>query len=156
VPVDPIPEGFATITAHLCCDGCAQAIDFYKNAFGAQELCRHLTPAGKIMHATLRIGSSVFMLNDDFPEMCAGVSASPRPLARSPVTIHLYVEDTDAVMQAAADAGARVTMPAQDMFWGARYGRVRDPFGHEWSVGTQIKDMSSQEMEDAARHAFDH
>ena len=152
--VSPIPEGFATITPHLCCDRCADAIEFYKRAFGASEIGRNLGPAGRLIHATLEIGSSKLFLCDDFPEMCAGVSASPRTLARSPVTIHLYVEDCDATMQQAAEAGAQVTMPAQDTFWGARYGRLRDPFGHEWSVATSIKEVTPEEASEGAKQYF--
>ena len=152
--VPPIPEGFATITPHLCCDGCAEAIEFYKRAFGAKEVGRNPGPGGKLIHATLEIGSSKLFLCDDFPEMCAGIGASPRALGRSPVTMHLHVEDCDATTQQAEVAGAVVTMPAQDTFWGARYGRLRDPFGHEWAVATSIKEVSPQEAAEAGEQYF--
>jgi len=152
--VRPIPEGFRRITPHLVVDGAAKAIDFYKKAFGAIEVRRAPAPDGKkLMHAELRIGDSVIMLADDFPEW--GCPArNPNALGGSAVTIHQFVEDTDAAMQRAVAAGATVTMPAADMFWGDRYGTIKDPFGHEWSFGTHIKDMTPKEMEAAAKEFF--
>ncbi len=141
--VKPIPEGMHTVTPHLICDGAAQAIEFYKKAFGAVEVMRLPGPDGKLMHAQIRIGDSAVMLVDEFPEM---KSVGPKTLKNSPVVIHLYVEDVDALVKQAVAAGAEVTMPPADMFWGDRYGQLRDPFGHQWSVATHLRDLSPEEI----------
>lgn len=141
--VKPIPEGMRTITPHLVCAGAAEAIEFYKRAFGAVENSRMPGPDGKLMHAQIRIGDSVLMLVDEYAEWgCLG----PNALKGSPVTIHLYVEDVDAVVASAVAAGAKITMPVENMFWGDRYGKVKDPFGHEWSVATHQRDMTPEQM----------
>ena len=140
----PIPEGMHSLTPHLVCDGAAAAIDFYKAAFGAVECTRLPTPDGKLMHAMLRIGDSALMLVDAFPQMGA---LDPKALKGSPVTIHLYVNDVDATMAQAQRAGATLTMPAQDMFWGDRYGQLRDPFGHHWSVATHVQDLTPEQIQ---------
>lgn len=151
-PVSPQHEG---LIPHLVCDPCAEAIEFYKKAFGAEELCRLPAPDGrKIMHAALRIGNNLVFLVDDFPEHCAGKSLSPKTLKGSPVTIHRYVENCDAAIKRAQDAGATVTMPPQDMFWGDRYGLVSDPFGHNWSFATHLKDLTPEEMQASMKEAF--
>ena len=144
--VKPIPDGMHTVTPHLCCAGAADAIAFYSRAFGAVEQQRLPDPRGKLMHAEIKIGDSTVMLVDEFPEM--GM-LSPKSLTGSPVIIHLFVEDVDAFVARAVDAGAKVTMPVADMFWGDRYGTLEDPFGHRWSVATHIRDMSPHEMEQA-------
>lgn len=144
--VKPIPDGIHTVTPHLCCAGAADAIAFYSRAFGAVEQQRLPDPRGKLMHAEIKIGDSTVMLVDEFPEM--GM-LSPKSLKGSPVIIHLFVEDVDAFVARAVDAGAKVTMPVADMFWGDRYGTLEDPFGHRWSVATHIRDMSPHEMEQA-------
>jgi uncharacterized glyoxalase superfamily protein PhnB len=144
--VKPIPEGMHTVTPHLVCAGAAEAIEFYKRAFGAVEAARLPGPQGKLMHAMIRIGDSAVMLVDEFPEMGA---LSPTSLKGSPVTIHLYVEDVDATVARAVKAGAKITMPVADMFWGDRYGQLVDPFGHRWSVGTHVRDVSPEEMRQA-------
>jgi len=144
--VNPIPEGMHTVTPHLICAGADQAIEFYKNAFDAVELSRMPGPDGKVMHASIRIGDSVIMLNDEMPQWG---SFGPKHLKGSPVTIHLYVENADAVFEQAVRAGAKVTMPVADMFWGDRYGKVEDPFGHQWSIGTHVRDVSPEEMQKA-------
>lgn len=144
--VRPIPEGVHTITPHLVCAGAADAIAFYVKAFGAKELYRVPGPEGKILNARVQIGDSGFMLNDEFPPMAVG----PHALKGTPVTIHLYVEDADAFAARAAEAGAKVLMPVQEMFWGDRYGMLEDPFGHRWSVATHVRDVSPQEMAEAA------
>src|SRR5438445_356023 len=118
--VEPIPCGQENLIPHLVCDPCAAAIEFYKKAFGAEELSRMPSPDGRIMHAALRIGTSTLFLADDFPEYCGGTSQSPKSLKGTPVTIHRYVKDVDAAMKQAQDAGAVVVMPATDMFWGDR------------------------------------
>ncbi len=141
--VNPIPAGMTAVTPHLVCAGAAGAIEFYKKAFGAVEESRLPGPGGKVMHALIRIGGAAIMLVDEAPEW--GM-LGPKALKGSPVTIHLYVDDTDAFVARAVKAGAKVTMPVTDMFWGDRYGTLEDPFGHRWSVGTHIRDVSAQEM----------
>ena len=153
--VRPIPEGFATLTPHLTVDGARKALELYSKAFGAEELHRHETPGSdKLMHALVRIGDSMVMLNDDFPEMCGGKRRSPEALGESPVTLHLYVEDCDAAFRRAVDAGCTSEMEPADMFWGDRYAVVRDPFGHRWSIATHVADPTPEEMEAAAKKAF--
>jgi uncharacterized glyoxalase superfamily protein PhnB len=146
--VRPIPEGFHTITPSLTVHAAAEAIEFYKRAFGAEELYRAATPDGqKILHATLRIGDSPVMLNDEFPEMsCQG----PRAFGGSPSSLHLYVEDADALFARAVAAGATVSMPICDALWGDRYGRVTDPFGYDWAIATQRRRVSEDELKRAA------
>ena len=144
--VKPIPEGMHTVTPHLVCAGAAAAIEFYQKAFDATELSRVPGEDGKLMHATVRIGDSVVMLNEEMPEWGA---FGPKSLKGSAVTIHLYVENADAVFEQAVAAGAKVTMPLDDMFWGDRYGKVEDPFGHQWSIGTHVRDVSPEEMQKA-------
>jgi len=144
--VRPIPEGMRSVTPHLICGGAAEAIEFYKQAFDAVELSRLLSPEGNVMHASIRIGDSVIMLNDEMPQWG---TFGPKSLKGSPVTIHLYVEDADAVFAQAVKAGATSTMPLEDMFWGDRYGKVADPFGHQWSIGTHVRDVTPDEMQKA-------
>jgi PhnB protein len=149
--VKRVPEGYHTLTPHLVVHGAAQAIEFYKKAFGAKELRRSPGPGGKLMHAELQIGNSRLMLNDDFPEMGA---VSPQALKGTPVTIHIYVEDADAMFQQAVKAGAKVLMDLADQFWGDRYGVVTDPFGHHWSIGSHIKDLTPEELQKAGAAAM--
>ena len=144
--VKPIPEGMHALTPHLTCANAAAAIDFYKAAFGAVELSRLPGPQGKLMHAMVRIGDSPLMLVDENPEW--GL-LGPKALKGSPVVIHLYVEDADAVVARAVAAGAKVTMPLADMFWGDRYGQLEDPFGHRWSVATHTRDLQPEEIRQA-------
>lgn len=132
-------------------DGAA-AIDFYVKAFDAEELGRVPGPDGKkLYHAALRINGSVVMLNDDFPEMTDGKSMTPTALGGSPVSIHLTITDVDAKFQKAVDAGATVVMPLEDAFWGDRYGELRDPFGHLWSMGQPVREVSEQEIAEAVK-----
>lgn len=149
--VKAIPEGMHSLTPHLICAGAADAIAFYVKAFNAVELGRMPGPDGKLIHAMLRIGDSPLMLVDEFPQWG---SKSPATLGGTPVSIHLYVENADAAFQQAVDAGASVRMPLADMFWGDRYGVVVDPFGHQWSIATHIKDMSPEEMAAAGKAAM--
>ena len=142
----PIPQGMHSVTPHLVCAGAADAIEFYKKAFGAVEAARLPGPDGKLMHAMVRIGDSAVMLVDENPQM--GM-LGPKALKGTPVTIHLYVDDADAFVARAAKAGAKVTMPVDEMFWGDRYGILEDPFGHHWSVATHVRDLSAQEMQQA-------
>ena len=153
----PIPPGHEGLIPHLVCDPCADAIEFYKKAFGAQEVNRAPAPDGRrIMHAALRIGGGIVFLVDDFPEFSGGKASSPKALNGTPVTIHRYVEDCDAAIKRAADAGASVQMPPADMFWGDRYGVVTDPFGHSWSFATHVQDLTPAEMEAGMKEAFAH
>jgi uncharacterized glyoxalase superfamily protein PhnB len=143
--VQPIPAGFHSITPSLTVTNAAEAIEWYKKVFGAQEISRAMSPDGSgIWNAQLQIGSSRIMLNDEFPEM-NGI-CSPVGLGGSPVNLHLFVEDADAVFNAAVAAGATVTMPIMDVFWGDRYGKFNDPYGHDWAVATHIEDPSPEEM----------
>ncbi len=150
--VNPIPEGFTSVTPHLIIKDAGKAIDFYKKAFGAEELFRMPGPDGKtVMHAEIKIGNSHVMLADEFPDYgCVG----PQTLKGSPVTIHLYVENADASYKRAVDAGAKATMPLTDMFWGDRYGKIEDPFGHHWSIATHIEDVAPEECARRSAEAF--
>lgn len=151
----PIPPGHGNLIPHLVCTPCDEAIEFYKKAFGAEEVRRLVAPDGRrIMHAALRIGSSYLFLVDDFPEYCGGKPQSATALQGTPVTIHHYVENCDAAIERAQKAGATVVMPATDMFWGDRYGLVTDPFGHKWSFGTHLRDLTPEEMQQAMKEAF--
>lgn len=131
---------------HLVVKDAARAIEFYTAALGAVELARMPTEDGRIMHAALKIGDATLFLCDDFPEYCGGVSRAPS--GPSPVTLHLCVPDCDAAIATAAGAGATVTMPASDMFWGDRYGQVQDPFGHNWSIATHTRDLTEAQIKE--------
>lgn len=151
----PIPSGMHTITPNLVVRDCAKAIEFYKEAFGAQELLRMPAPDGQhIWHAELKIGDSVLYLNDEMPR---SPTRAPSPHAPATASIQLYVVDADAVYQRALDAGATMAMPIGDMFWGDRAGMVVDPFGYPWFISTHVKDMTLEEIrragEEAARRA---
>lgn len=147
--VNPIPEGFHTLTPHLVVRGADQAIDFYQKALGAQLLHKSYGPGGKVMHAALRIGDSMLMLADEFPEFGSQAPESP-----ASTSIHIYLDNVDEAWQRAIAAGAKVKMPLMDQFWGDRYGQVTDPFGHSWSLGSRIKIMTPEEMERAQEEAF--
>jgi PhnB protein len=143
------PAGMHSVTPQLTLRDSAQAIEFYKRAFGAQELMRMPGPDGRgIWHAELRIGDSVIFVSD---EMGQGPTAAPSPTHKPTGVTQLYVADCDAVFQAAVQAGARVAMPLADMFWGDRYGNVIDPFGHVWGIATHMKDLSPEEMSKAGQ-----
>jgi len=148
--VKPIPDGMHTVTPHLICAGAADAIEFYKKAFNAVEIGRMASPQGKLLHGLIRIGDSKVMLVDEFPDWG---SFGPKSLKGSPVTLHLYVEDVDAFVAHAAASGPKITMPLQDMFWGDRYCKLEDPFGHQWSIATHVRDVSPDEMRQAAQKA---
>lgn len=141
--------GEPALFPHLIVDDAAAAIDFYGKAFGAEELDRVPGPDGRLIHADIRVNGSIIMLNDDFPEMSGG-STTPRALGGSPVTIHLTVPDADQAFDRAVDAGATVAQPLEDQFWGDRYGVLVDPFGHRWSIGQHIRDVSLDEIREAA------
>ncbi|MET0545154.1 MAG: VOC family protein [Caulobacterales bacterium] len=136
---------------HLICAGAAQAIDFYKNAFGAEEMMRMPGPDGRLMHAAIMLNGHMVMLVDEMPEHG---SLGPKALKGTPVVIHLNVPDVDAQIARAEKAGAKVIMPAADMFWGDRYGQVQDPFGHMWSIATPQKRLSPDELKEAAKNAM--
>ena len=144
--VNPIPHGMHTITPHLVCAGASDAMAFYAKAFDAVELSRLPGPGGKLMHASMRIGDSVFMLVDEAPDW---KSFGPKALNGTPVSLHLYVPDVDASVAQAIAAGATVRMPIADMFWGDRFGMIEDPFGHHWSVATHTRDVTPEEMQKA-------
>jgi PhnB protein len=148
VSVPPIPPGFHTVTPYLVVRNAGQAIDFYKRAFGAKERFRMLAPDGRTGHAEVEIGTSFIMLGDEFPERG---SLAPAAGTKPPVSFYLYVPDCDRTIQDATRAGGTVVAPAQDMFWGDRFGTVQDPFGHVWSVATHQRDVSPEEMAKAAR-----
>lgn len=137
------------LAPHLVVDDGAAAIDFYVKAFGATEKRRMPGPDGKLMHAEVEINGSVVMLADDFPEYNDGKSSTPNALGGTPVTIHLQVTDVDAQFQRALDAGATVVMPVEEQFWGDRYGMLRDPFGHMWSMGQPVREVSPEEIQAA-------
>ena len=148
--VDPIPKGLRTVTPYLSINGAAAAIDWYKKAFGAREIVREPTPDGKLMHAQIRIGDSILMMSDVFPGTS---SQSPDVLGNSSVTLQVYVKNVDKLWQQAVDAGAKITMPLDNMFWGERYGQLTDPFGHHWSLSEQIK-MSKAERDEKQKQAM--
>ena len=145
---NPIPQGMHSLSPHIVCAGAAKAMDFYKAAFNAVETTRMPGPDGRLMHGAMKIGDSTLMLVDEMLEYGA---KSPKTLNGSPVTIHLYVEDADATVARAVSAGAKVTMPLADQFWGDRYGQVEDPFGHKWSIATHQRDVTPEEMQEAMR-----
>ena len=146
-----IPDGFHTVTPHIVVADAANAIEFYKSAFGAHELSRHMTPDGKgLMHARLQIGDSIIMMAGEWPPMCV----APKSRGGTSVTLSIYCEDADAVFSRAVNAGCSVKMPLADMFWGDRYGVVEDPSGHQWSIATHQHDYSEEQMAAAAKEAF--
>lgn len=142
--VKPIPDGFHTLTPHLTVKNADKALEFYQKALGGQVLHVMRMPDGKVMHAAIKIGDSILMLNDEFPSM-----GSHAPDQAMGFAIHVYVDNVDNVFKQAVAAGATETMPLADQFWGDRYGQVRDPFGFRWSLATHIKDMSPEEMKAA-------
>lgn len=148
----PIPDGFHTVTPYLVVKGAADAIDFYKKAFGAKELKRAVDERdGRLMNAQIMIGNSIVMLNDEYPEHG---SRAPSGEAKPPASMHIYVENVDTFFDKAVKAGAEVTMPVMDAFWGDRFGAVKDPFGHHWSISTHTQDLTPQQIAEAARKAF--
>jgi PhnB protein len=149
--VKPIPDGYHTATPYLIMRDATRALDFYKKAFGAEELFRMPDPSGKIGHAEIKIGNSILMLADEVPEM--GYKG-PQSYGGTPISIMLYVEDVDAQFQQATAAGAQVKRPLKDQFYGDRSGTVTDPFGHEWTLATHKEDLSMEEIERRAAAAM--
>jgi len=150
--VKAVPDGMHTITPHLAVRGAAKAIEFYQKAFGAKVKGVHNAPDGKVMHAEMRIGDSMIFLADEFPEM--GSCSSPDSLGGSSVTLNVYTENVDQLFNQAVAAGAKVTMPLTNQFWGDRYGQLKDPFGHNWALGQHVEDVSPEEMERRGREIF--
>lgn len=149
-----IPQGMHSITPYLVVTGAAKAIEFYKKAFNATELERHGMPdSDMIMHAKLKIGDSVIMLSDEFPDTGCGVS-SPTTLKNTTFMLHLYVPDADRAFEQAIKAGSKEQMPLSDTFWGERYGQIVDPFGHVWSISTLKEVLTDQEVEERAAQFF--
>jgi PhnB protein len=145
--ISPVPEEFHTITPHLVVKGVARAIEWYTAALGAHELLRNTAPDGvSIMHSELLLGDSRFFVVDEFPE----AMVAPTTLGGTPVTLHLYVKDVDALFNRAVGAGATVLMPVADQFWGDRYGMLTDPFGHRWSIASRIEDLSPRALQERA------
>jgi PhnB protein len=150
--VKPIPEGYHTLTPSLTVRNAERAIEFYKQAFGAEVRGGVAKgPDGKVMHAELKIGDSVIMLSDEYPEFG---SKSPQSIGDSGMGLHIYLDNVDAAFDRAVKAGASVEMPVMDQFWGDRYGKLKDPFGHKWSMATHVRDMSQDEMEKGMDEAF--
>jgi PhnB protein len=149
--VQAIPEGYHSLTPYIEIEDAAEAIEFYKRAFGARERGRMDAPGGKIGHAELEIGDSLLMVADPFPQ---STISTPKDLGRTTVNLFLYVENADAVVQQAVNAGATVTRPVETKFWGDRFGIVTDPYGHTWSIGTHVEDVSPQEMEERSKAAM--
>jgi PhnB protein len=142
--VAAVPEAYGAITPQLTVRGAAEAIDFYKRAFGARELMRMAAPDGKVMHAELKMGGRIFFVVDEMPEWGPGPRA-PQTLGGVTGSLHVYVPNVDAAVRRAVDAGATVKMPVADMFWGDRFGKVADPFGHEWGLATHTEDVTPAE-----------
>jgi PhnB protein len=141
--VRAIPEGYHNVTPYLTCKNSAQAIDFYKSVFGATEIMRMAGPDGRIGHAEIRIGDSVVMLADEFP----GMSSAPTPGEKNACGLFLYLENVDATFNRAVAAGAKVDMPLDNQFWGDRYGKLTDPFGHQWGLAQHVEDVAPEEMQ---------
>jgi PhnB protein len=142
--VKPIPEGYHTLTPFMTVRDAERAIDFYKRAFGAEERGVMKGPDGKVMHAELKIGDSIIMLADEFPDF--GVVSPESQGGGTSMGLHIYIEDVDAAFDRAVKAGAKVEMPVMEQFWGDRYGKLKDPFGHRWSIATHTRDLSREEM----------
>jgi PhnB protein len=149
--VKPIPEGYHSVTPYLALDDAAAAIEYYKKAFGAKERGRMNAPDGKIGHAELEIGDALVMLSDALPQFS---TRSPKELGGTSASVFLYVEDVDAVVQQAVDAGGKIEMEVADQFWGDRFGSITDPFGHNWAIATHVEDVPPEEMAERAKAAM--
>jgi PhnB protein len=147
----PIPEGYHTVSPYLAVEDAAGAIEYYTKAFGAKEVVRMDAPGGKIGHAELKIGDSRIMLSDPFPQSS---TRPPKQLGGTSASVFMYVEDVDALVKQAVDAGATVTMEVADQFWGDRFGTITDPFGHVWSIATHVEDVPPEEMAERAKAAM--
>jgi|ERR671923_406423 PhnB protein len=147
----PIPEGYHTVSPYLAVESAAEAIEFYKKAFGAKERVRMDAPGGGIAHAEVEIGDSVVMLSDPFPQAS---TRPPKELGGTSASVMMYVEDVDAVVKQAVDAGATVLMEVADQFWGDRFGTIQDPFGHSWSISTHVEDLTPEEIAERGKAAM--
>jgi PhnB protein len=146
-----IPEGYHTLSAYLAVDDAPRAIEYYTKAFGAKEVVHMDAPDGTVAHAELKIGDSRVMLADPFPQSS---TRPPKELGGTSVSVFMYVEDVDAVVKQAVDAGATVTMEVADQFWGDRFGTITDPFGHVWNVATHVEDVPPEEIAERAKAAM--
>jgi PhnB protein len=149
-PTSAIPRGMRTVTPYLVIDGAARAIEFYKKAFGAKEVSRQPMPDGRLMHASIKVGDSLIMMSDEFP---GSDSKSPTSAGATTFNLHIYSKDVDKLWNQAVNAGAKPTMPLENQFWGERYGKLQDPFGHIWSVAMVVK-MTEDEKEAKRQAAF--
>ena len=149
--VKPIPDRYHTVTPYLAVDNAAEAIEWYQKALGAKERGRMEAPGGAIGHAEIEIGDSVVMLSDPFPQAS---TKPPKELGGTSMSVFMYVEDVDAAVKEAVDAGATVLMEVADQFWGDRFGTIQDPFGHTWSIATHVEDVTSEEMAERAKAAM--
>ena len=151
-PVKAVPDGLHTVTPHLVVRDANRAIDFYQKAFGAEAVGIHRTADNKVMHAELKIGNSMVFLADEFPGM--GNCTSPQTLGGTCITLNIYTENVDGLFNKAVSAGATVIMPPANQFWGDRYGQLRDPFGHIWSLAQHVEDVSPEEIDRRGREAM--
>jgi PhnB protein len=151
MPTKPVPEGYSTLTTYLAVDDAAAALDYYRRAFGAEERVRMHGPDGKVGHAELQIGDSKLMLSDPIPQSS---TKPPKEIGGTSASVFMYVENVDAVVEKAVEAGATVTMEVEDQFWGDRFGTITDPFGHVWSIATHIEDLTPEEIEERGKAAF--
>jgi PhnB protein len=149
--VKPIPEGYRMVTPYLAVEDAAGAIEYYKKAFGASERVRMDAPGGKIGHAELEIGDSLVMLSDPFPQSS---TKPPNEVGAATSSVFMYVEDVDAAVKKAIDAGATIVMEPEDQFWGDRFGTIKDPYGHIWGIATHVEDVSPEEIERRGREAM--
>jgi uncharacterized glyoxalase superfamily protein PhnB len=149
--VEAVPKRYGAVTAHLVIRDCPRAIEFYGKAFGAKELGRMTGPDGKIAHAELKLGDRIVMMDEENAAMGA---TSPEAIGGTPVTLMLYVKDVDQVFARAVEAGATAVMPVADMFWGDRYGKLKDPFGHHWSIATHKADLTPAQMDKGMKEAM--
>jgi PhnB protein len=147
----PIPDGYHTVSPYLAVEDAARAIEYYTKAFGAKEVVHMDAPNGQIGHAELQIGDSRVMLADPFPQSS---TRPPKELGGTSVSVFMYVEDVDAMVKQAVNAGATVTMEVADQFWGDRFGTITDPFGHVWNVATHVEDVPPEEMAERAKAAM--
>lgn len=150
--VKPIPEGYRTVTAYLCIKNAAEAIEFYRKAFGAEEILRMGGPGGMVAPAEIKVGDTIVMLSEEFPGMEG--YGSPSTLGGTTSNLHLYVEDADTAFNKAVGAGCKVAYPMENTFWGDRYRKVVDPYGHHWGIATHIEDVSPEEMERRGKEYF--
>ncbi len=146
-----IPEGYHTITPHLIVKGAAEAIEFYQKAFGAEVRGIHHGPGGAVMHAEVKIGDSIVMMNDEFPDYGA---IGPKARGGTSTVLNIYTEDADSLFKRATTAGATVVMPLADQFWGDRYGQVEDPYGHRWAIATHLEDLTEEELQKRGQQAM--